>query len=132
MAGPKDSALDIRTAADGDLTATENDAITIAGGVHAHKPLSLHVVLPQAPTGTTPDLTISAECVTTDKALRVTTVDTFDETGTYPKHVVIPLPPNDGESWEVDFTVGGTPNYGEVLAWLEQGGTATETNVDAS
>lgn len=133
MAGPKDSSLDVRVAGDGALTATENDAVTIAGGNVAHTPLSLHVVLPAVPTGTDPDLTISVECVSTDKAIRTTSVDTFDETGTYPKHVVIPLPVIDGPLFEVDFTVTGTtPDYGTVLAWIELAGAETETNVDAS
>lgn len=131
MAGPKDSTLEIRTRAS--LTATENKTKTLDGGNVSKTPLSLHVVLPTTPTGTTPDLDISVECVTTNKALRITTVDTIDENSTYPLHIVIPLPPIDGASWEVDFVVGsGSPTWLNVEAWFELAGTETETNVDAS
>ena len=131
MAGPKDSSLEVRTRAS--LTATENKTITIAGGNVAKTPLSLHVVFPTAPTGTTPDLDISVECVSTNKALRTITVDTIDELSVYPLHIVIPLPVIDGPLFEVDFTVGaGSPTWLNVEAWIELAGAETETNVDAS
>ena len=121
MASARDNDLVLRASGDGNLTATENDTLTLPGGAPGNKPLAVEFVFPALATGTNPDCTLSIEFVDSDGAIRVTAPTTVDETNT-PGVFVLPIPPTDAESFEADYTITGTtPDFGAVEVYVIRG-----------
>ena len=119
MSGPRDNSLILRSSTDGDLTATENLTVTIVGGVHVRKPLGVHVTVPSQ-AGTTPTLKVTVKSLTDGKEIEVTHTENIDDATTYPFELILPMPPSDDTSWQVDLTLGGTsPDFGAVDVWME-------------
>lgn len=127
--GPRDVDLILRVGAtEGNLTADETDTKTLANGVPVSKPLAVAVLVPQK--SGTDTLKVTAKITTAGKKIEVTHTDNIDDGTTYPFVLILPLPPVPGPdlTLSVDYNVtdvdGGGVNFGEVQAWVEQGGQA--------
>ena len=119
MAGPVDSALVVRQASDGALTADETVQITfMKAGVPVNRNLMLHVVVPQGSTSDT--LKVTARSTDPGNAIEVSHVDVIDDNTTYPFELKLPMPPVDSDGWDFVFDVTGTSiDFGVVLAHVE-------------
>lgn len=121
--GPRDASLILRSSADGNLTGTETDTVTMTKGIAVQRPLAVNVVVPQASTSDT--LKVTAKCTTAKKKIEVTHTDVIDDNSTFPYHLILPLSPSDGDTWDVVLTItGSSVNFGEVDVWIEQSGLA--------
>lgn len=125
MPGPKDTTLDVRTSADGSLTADETVTGTFDGGIHTKTPLALHVVFPQDLAEASDTVKVTFKFTDSGKKLEVTHTDALVTAGdTFPFELVLPVPPSDSEGYSVVFDItdddsGGDFDAGEVLAWFE-------------
>ena len=118
MPGPRDNALVLRDGSS-DLTATETLTLTMTGGHPKDRMLAVNVIVPSQ-SGTSPTLTVTAKFTDTNKKIEVTHTDALSDASTYPKRLIIPLPPTTAASLSVVLTVGGTsPDLGAVQVWLE-------------
>jgi len=127
MASVRDNDLAIRTSGDGSLTSTEQDTLTLPGGAPANHAVAIEFVFPTVATGTNPDCALSAEFTDSGKTIRFLFVATVDETNT-PGSFVLPIPPTDAESLQVDWTITGTsPVFGLAEAYIIRGEVKAKT-----
>lgn len=120
----RDNALVLRDGTT-DLTADENLTFTVPRIYHK-RPLAVYVLFPQDLAEASDTVVVTASCTTSGQKITVSHTDTVVTGGeTFPFLLILPLPPVNGQAWNVNLNItdndaGADFDAGAVQVWVEE------------